>query len=150
VKTAADVKAELQACIAEFFELVEQLMDQGQTFQAAVISVCKARPDLVAKDTSLRAHLAALGPPLPHEVMPPAIPIEQSLSASELRAWAERQQEAFSCAVTTKLAGAHRATRNQIQGKTVGKNNAGNACGGCGKFSQARHGSSADRLRPRD
>jgi hypothetical protein len=94
VKTAEQVKTELQSVVSAFFAEVEKLMDKGQSFQLAVINICKGRPDLVEQESSLRDHLKALGS------------IEQSLSASDLRAWAERQQEgALSCAAVSRLAG---------------------------------------------
>lgn len=94
---AEKVKAELKSIIAEFFTEVEKLMDQGQSFELAVMNICKNRPDLVDRENSLRDHLKALG----H--------IDQSLSAADLRAWSEcKSAGSISCAAVTKLAGAAR------------------------------------------
>jgi hypothetical protein len=91
VKTAEEVKAELKSVVAEFFAAVESLMNQGQSFATAVASVCRARPDLVEKESSLRDHLKALGT------------IEQSLSAADLLAWSERHGAGAICAAATEL-----------------------------------------------
>lgn len=93
MKTQEEVKTELLSVVQEFYALVEKLMDQGTDFTAAVMAVCKARPDLLERENSLRNHLKALG----H--------IEQTLSAADLRAWSERRTAGatISCAAVTRL-----------------------------------------------
>lgn len=59
--TVEQVKADLKAVVAEFFTAVERRMGQGDDFQLAVMTVSKARPDLIDRETSLRGHLKALG-----------------------------------------------------------------------------------------
>jgi hypothetical protein len=95
VKTVEQVTADLKSVMAQFFTEVEKRMDAGESFELAVMNVCKARPDLLEKENSLRDHLKALGR------------IEQSLSASDLRTWATKRRAtgAISCATVTRLAG---------------------------------------------
>jgi hypothetical protein len=93
--TVEQVKADLKSVVAEFFAEVEKLMDQGQSFQLAVMNICKGRPDLLERENSLRDHAKALGY------------VEQTLSAGDLQAWfARRTAGAISCAAVTRLMGA--------------------------------------------
>ena len=93
--TVEQVKADLKSVVAEFFAEVEKLMDQGQSFQLAVMNICKSRPDLIDRENSLRDHAKALGY------------VEQTLSAGDLQSWfAPRAAGAISCAAVTRLMGA--------------------------------------------
>jgi hypothetical protein len=83
VKTVEEVRTELRSVVAEFFAEVEKLMDRGQSFELAVMNVCKGRPDLHDKERSLRDHLKALGS------------MEQSISARDFQSWCERRGGAF-------------------------------------------------------
>jgi len=92
--TIEQVRADLRSVVAEFFAEVEKRMDQGESFQLAVMNVAKGRPDLLDKENSLRDHLKALGR------------AEQSISAQDLQAWCGGRSGAFSCAAVTRLASA--------------------------------------------
>jgi hypothetical protein len=97
--TVEQVRADLRAVVAELFAEVEKRMDQGESYQLAVMNVAKGRPDLTDKENSLRDYLKALGR---------AETSITSISARDLQAWCERRAGAFSCAAVTKLAGAAR------------------------------------------
>ncbi|HEY9141660.1 MAG TPA: phage protease [Bryobacteraceae bacterium] len=92
--TVEQLRADLRGVVAEFFAEVEKRMDQGESFQLAVMNIAKGRPDLVDRENSLRDHIKAMGY------------LEQSISARDLQAWCERRSGAFSCAAVTRLAGA--------------------------------------------
>ena len=60
MKTVEEVKTELKQVMAEFFAEVEKLMEKGHTFQEALATVSKSRPDLQERESQLRAYVKAV------------------------------------------------------------------------------------------
>jgi len=59
--TVEEAKAELHSIVTAFFVEVSKLMDAGESYELAVMDVCKARPDLLDRETHLRDYIKGLG-----------------------------------------------------------------------------------------
>lgn len=91
--TIEGATAELKSVVTEQFAEIGKLIDLGQSFQTAVMIMCRTRPDLLDRENHLRQYIKAMGR------------VAAGISAAELNAHFERQTAgAISC--STQLEGA--------------------------------------------